>query len=132
MVEKFEVKFRGSLGPEKGDDKSIRILNRIVQWNKKGISYEADQRHAEIIMVHQGLDKDSTAMVTPGEKYPHIDEDDEEELDGGEATKYRAMTARGIYLAQDRTDIQFTVKELARHKAKPRNSDQQRLKRLGR
>jgi hypothetical protein len=132
MTEKFEVKFRGWLGPEKKDDKAIRILNRIVQWDDQGISYEADQRHAEIIITHQGLDSESKAVVTPGEKDLHIEEDDDQELEGGEATNYRAMTARGIYMSQDRTDIQSSVKELARHMAKPRKSDRKRLKRLGR
>ena len=29
ISDKFEVKFRGRLGPEESDDKPIRILNRI-------------------------------------------------------------------------------------------------------
>ena len=41
---KFEVKFRGRIGPDIGDEKSIRILNRVVTWTTKGINYEADQR----------------------------------------------------------------------------------------
>ena len=44
IVERFEVKFRGRLGPSAMDDKSIRILNRVVTWTKEGIEYEADQR----------------------------------------------------------------------------------------
>ena len=44
---KFEVKIRGRLGPEANDQKSVRILNRIITWNKDRIQYEADQRHAE-------------------------------------------------------------------------------------
>ena len=42
----YAVKFRGRLGPRRGDDRSIRTLNRIVQWNQDSVSYEADQRHA--------------------------------------------------------------------------------------
>ena len=53
----FEVKFRGRLGPEGTDDKAIRILNRVVTWTCDGIEYEADQRHAEIILQHLGLRK---------------------------------------------------------------------------
>ena len=52
---KFEVKFRGRLGPDNGDNKSVRILNRIVTWTNEGIRYEADQRHAELIIRHMGL-----------------------------------------------------------------------------
>ena len=50
IQEKFEVKFRGRLGPDHGDDKAVRILNRILTWTNEGIRYEVDQRHAEIII----------------------------------------------------------------------------------
>lgn len=49
IAERFEVKFRARLGPGERDDKTVRILNRIVTWTEEGIEYEADQRHAEII-----------------------------------------------------------------------------------
>ena len=49
MENKFEYKHRGRLGPCEKDDKSIRILNRVVSWDGEGIKYEADQRHAEVI-----------------------------------------------------------------------------------
>ena len=55
ISDKFEVKFRGRLGPEDTDDKSIRILNRIATWDDEGIKYEADQRHADIIIKELGL-----------------------------------------------------------------------------
>ncbi len=34
IKEKFEVKFKARLGPEEGDDKSVRVLNR-VEWTEK-------------------------------------------------------------------------------------------------
>jgi hypothetical protein len=49
IQKKFEVKLRGRLGPEEGYEKSVSILNRVVEWGEDGITYEADQRHAEII-----------------------------------------------------------------------------------
>ena len=55
IIEKYEVKFRGRLGPNDNDDKSIRILNRIVEWTDNGIKYEADQRHAELIVKGLGF-----------------------------------------------------------------------------
>ena len=45
ISKQFDAKFRGRIGPDIGDDKSIRILNRIVTWCPDGIKYEADQRH---------------------------------------------------------------------------------------
>ena len=54
ISERYEVKFRGRIGPEESDDKSIRILNRVITGNDDGISYEADQRNAEIIVKQLG------------------------------------------------------------------------------
>ena len=33
----FEVKFKARLGPNRRDDKSVRILNRVVYWTGDGI-----------------------------------------------------------------------------------------------
>ena len=49
-----------------------------------------------------------------------------------QATTFRALSARGNYLAQDRVDISFATKELCREFAAPANSSQLRLKRLAR
>ena len=37
IANRYEVKFRGRIGPEQKDEKSIRILNRIVTWTEEGI-----------------------------------------------------------------------------------------------
>ena len=49
-----------------------------------------------------------------------------------EATTYRALATRSMFLAHDRTDIGFAVKELSRRMSAPREVDWKRLKRLGR
>ena len=54
------------------------------------------------------------------------------ELKPDEATKYRAIVARGIYLSMDRSDIRYAVKELARRMSKPRNIDWRQLTVFGR
>ena len=103
IQDKFEVKFRGRLGPDNGDDKSVRILNRIVTWTEDGIRYEADQRHAEIIVKQLGLNDTSNSLSTPGVK--DNGEGDEKPLGNTEAAQYRAIVARANYLCQDRADI---------------------------
>ena len=133
--EKFEVKFRGRLGPEDTDDKCIRILNRVVTWTDNGIEYEADQRHSDIIISKLGYGKETNGVVTPGEKSDNQDirrEGDEDEMNKEDAKMYRALVARANYLAQDRTDIAFAVKELCRNMSSPRQGDWKALKRLGR
>ena len=37
ISEKYEVKFRGRIGPEEEDDKAIRLLNRVITWTKEGL-----------------------------------------------------------------------------------------------
>ena len=64
---KFEVKFRARLGEDKKDDKSVSILNRVLEWvDGVGVMYEADQRHAEMMVKDLGLEN-SKPVVTPGE-----------------------------------------------------------------
>ncbi len=103
---------RAPLGPEQSDDKSVRILNRIVSWNERGIQYEPDQRHVEIVVKTLGLEK-GKSVVTPGAKDKNTETFDKS-LEGAQATLYRSLTMRLSYLAQDRPDIQFSCKELAK------------------
>jgi hypothetical protein len=121
---KFEVKIRGRLGPEESDDKSIRILNRIVTWREDGIHYEADQRHAEMIIRHLGLRDNSNSLSTPGTR---VQSDNEAKLGERDKTMFRAIVARANYLSQDRTDIQFATKELCRKMTEPTRGEWEAL-----
>ena len=58
-----------------GDVTEVRILNRIVRWVKppygsgrERIEYEADPRHAELIIHQLGLRSSSRSVSTPSEK----------------------------------------------------------------
>eukprot|EP00969_Alexandrium_andersonii_P341930 15114427-Alexandrium_andersonii.AAC.1 len=110
--------------------KDMRVLSRIVTWTGEGIWYEADQRHAELIVKGLGVEEDSKGVVTPGVGTTQEEEGDDEELDQEEATRYRALAARANYLAQDRPDIQYSTKALCRDMAKPTKGGMRRLKRL--
>ena len=128
---KMSTKVKGRLGPADKDLKTMRVLNRVVEWQEHNIRYEADQRHAEIICKELGLNKGSKGVVTPGVKASSSTEEDED-LDEEQATRYRALTARANYLAQDRADIQFATKELCREMSIPKMRSWEALKRLGR
>ena len=98
----------------------------------KGISYEVDPRHAEIVIEQLDL-KNAKSVSTAGTKDEgHTQDDHEMPLDDKEASMYRAIVARCNYLALDRPDIAYSVKELARQMLSPRRGDMQRFKRLGR
>ena len=45
----------------------MKLLNRVVGWHTWGLSYEADPRHAEIIIRELKL-TEKDAVVTPGVK----------------------------------------------------------------
>ena len=110
---KYEVKIGGRLGPEPKDHKEVRVLNRVISWKNGGIHYEADPRHAEIIIRDLGL-QNCSGVVTPCER-----EDmgkTGSSLKAKDATMYRALVARANFLAQDRSDIAFAVK-----RTKPQN-----------
>jgi len=121
---------RGRIGPNRDDIKSIRVLNRVIEWTPEGIKYEADQRHAEIIISTLGLKGNSNSVNTPG--LAGQDNEHGDDLDPQQSSLYRAIVARANYLAQDRSDIQFAVKELCKNMSKPTGEDWNRLKRLGR
>ena len=56
------------LGPDKGQQKEVRALNRVLRCNNgKGIEYEADPRHAEIMLTQLDL-QDAKPAATPGSK----------------------------------------------------------------
>ena len=63
----YQCKEVGRIGPEEGDAKSMRLLNRIIEWREDGIHLEADQRHAEIIIKELGLE-DAKGSDVPGSK----------------------------------------------------------------
>ena len=109
-----------------------RVLGRIIRVTSNGWEYEADQRHAELIVRGLGLEK-AKSVNSPGEdEKPWEVEDNAELLQGSDVSTYRALAARANYLAQDRADIQFAAKEICRGMAQPTKGHLKRLRRLGR
>ena len=65
-----------------------------------------------------GIEQGRVKGDLPGEMLPYEEEDDEP-LPQHELTKYQALVTRANYLAQDRSDIQFSVKDSARTMSAP-------------
>ena len=139
-IEWFKAKISGRyeskhdvLGPGAKHQKSIRVLNRVLSWTPQGIEYEADQRHADIIVSELGL-KEAKPVSTPGckEDVDRMLADLGPILGPADATMYRALAARLNYLALDRSDIQFATKEIARHMAAPTEGNWLLMKRIAR
>ena len=126
---------RGTLGPPgtAGTVQEMRHLNRLITWDQQGITWEADPRHAGLIIQELGIS--SGAVSTPLEKEKlGADEDDENdvELAPEDVKRYQSLVMRAGYLAQDRTDLQRAVRELAKGMKDPRERHWMQLKRLGR
>ena len=131
LAERFEIKTK-VIGSGAGEVSEGRVLNRIIRVGSRGWQYEPDQRHAEILIKTMGLEN-AKPVKTPGEEENKKEEEQNaQELDKGKSREYRGMTARANYLAQDRIDIQYAVKELSRAMAAPTVGDWKKLKRLGR
>ncbi len=60
----MEVKFKNWL--ERGKPGPVRMFNRIVTVTDQGLEYEADQRHAEILMKDLCIDESRKGVVTQG------------------------------------------------------------------
>mgnify|MGYP003334455616 CR=1 FL=1 len=62
----FEIKVRGRLGVGCADSE-IKILNRIVRIDERGLRYEADPRHCDLLIPSLGL-QNGSSVKTPGVK----------------------------------------------------------------
>ena len=72
-------------------------------------------------------------MSSPCEEEKRWEDDENREaLTDQDGRKYRELAARANYLAQDRCDIQYAVKELCRGMCTPTKGDVKKLRRLGR
>lgn len=131
----YELKVRGVLGGEPGDLQEITILNRRLTWVGDVMTYEADPKHGEIICDELGLQRNSNGLVKAvvRETLEDIENlEDAEELNVSDGRRYRGITARANYLAQDRADLQYATKDACRSMSKPTIGSWKRLKRLAR
>ena len=84
-----------------------------MEWTRDGVWCEADQRRAEIFVKDPGLDQHNNVRCeVPGDKLTY-EEEGEDPLPAHEVQRYQALVARANFLAKGRSDIQFSVKELA-------------------
>ncbi len=135
MKDKLEKRFELKttiIGSGEGEVSEGRILNRVIRCTKKGWEYEADQRHAEYLVRALNLEEAKAVSTAGEEETPWRRQEEEVVLDESKSTEFRALAARANYLAADRPDIQYAVKELCKAMARPTVGDRRKLKRLAR
>ena len=108
-----------------------RILNRVVRVTEAGWEYEADQRHADLLITGMGM-QDANSTRSPGEDEREDHTELEAELSTQMAKDFRGLAARANYLAQDRPDIQYAAKEVCRGMANPLRRHVKALRRIAR
>eukprot|EP00973_Karenia_brevis_P020669 2838641-Karenia_brevis.AAC.1 len=84
-----------------------------MTYRAHGIDYEPDPRHAELIVNQLGF-SNAKELSTPGVEQEPKSADSDEDLSPEYTTKYKSIVARANFLALDRPEIQFSVKECAR------------------
>ena len=133
------VNLRGVISPDVKDAKEIILLNTILKhgYSDSGAAYmewEPDPRHVEIITEMLGLKRatKSKELSSPGIKRTIDEVNNAVELDAEKAIIYRSICMRINYLAQDRPDIMFAAKELAKWMSKPSTLAWEMMKRCGR
>ena len=55
-----------------GDEKELKVLNRIIRYTDQGIELEADLRHAELIVKQLGLEE-AEPLTNPAAEEPIVD-----------------------------------------------------------
>ena len=129
---RWEIDERGILGPPgvDGATQQIRHLNRIITWTPRGIEWESDPRHADIVISSLGVTRSVTSPLVK-EKLSQADEEDVE-LSEEDTKLYQSLTMRLGYVSQDRPDLQRAVRELAKGMSRPCERHMSMLKRVAR
>ena len=86
------------------------------------LTYEADQRHADLLMAAYGLNVSSKGKAIPWDKATFLARHPLAGpfLDEKRRVEFRSNCKRCLYLALDRFDIQFTAKEISRALTSPK------------
>ena len=124
------MKALGRRGGGQGELKELRVLNRVIRWTPAGLKYEADPRHAEILV--RGVAGTLGSLSAPGTHSKDFEDPSAPELPDTIARLFRSFAARANYLAMDRPDLAQATKELCRRMSAPRAADLQALSRVAR
>ena len=111
-----------------GSSKSIKTLNRRLHWSRKGIVYQHDPRHVDVLMKDIGLEH-GNSVQTPA-THDATEEEESEPWSQAQHSKYRSQVARCLFFSQDRAEITFIVNELCQRMSSPTQQSLAKLKRL--
>ena len=72
LAEALTIVVKGHLGESEDCEKETKVLNRIARCDADGLSYEADPRHAEMLLT---AFPDMSSVCSPGIREDDVDYD---------------------------------------------------------
>ena len=135
LSKEWTVKVEGIFGPPGEPDcvHSICTLNRLLTWTAKGIEWESDPRHVQILLRELNVAESGKSVTTPGVKEKPADADEDDVPPPVDVKRwYRSLCMRIAYLAQDRPDLGIATRELTKGMQVPTERHVGQLKRIAR
>ena len=133
------IQYKGILAPPGRADSIQEVchLRRTLRWTAHGIEWEHDSKHVDRILAFTRLahgSKVTTPLVREGllEGEDPYGADTDIDVPADEIIGYRICAMTYAYVAQDRTDLQRTVRELAKGLSQPKQRHMFMLKRCAR
>ena len=114
--------------PNVGSKTTSEFLGRTKVNVEGAVITKPNEKHVKTILQQLGLEE-AKAGVVPGKK---LELNKDTLLNETDKVTYASCVGSAIYLSQDRPDIKFSVKELAKRIREPRECDMMNLKVLGR
>lgn len=96
LIKDYKIK-SNMIGTDAKDEKEPKILKRIIWYTESGIEWEADLRHAELIVAQLGL-TESKELSCPSADEVKRDDDDEIELNAEYTTQHKSIVARELLI----------------------------------
>ena len=131
VLQKYELKNRGRLGPGPNNVRKIDMLGRIIGYTDEGITWSGDPRHQKLLEDYFGMDDTTKVRDKKGYDKDGLSEQDDEidDLTATECKAFRMLAARLNYMTQDYVWLQFSAKEICRSMANPKANDFMKIKR---
>ena len=116
-------------GPVKGS--MSKIMNWIVSCDTRDWFLVADPRHAELVIEQLGV-SEFISTATPGiDGQDEVDREDDVDIVGADATRFRGFTTRYNYLVFQRLYIQLSTEEICGGISKPTTGSLPRVAAVG-
>ena len=114
-------------GELESEGTAVEYLGRTKVRTKDAIITIPDEKHIKAVIAAAGISARDCSEV-PSKQLKNLLET--EPLGEADAKLYRSAVGSAIYLSLDRREIQYAVKEAARHMSQPRKCDMQAVKTL--